>query len=289
MTAKSTQKIRIGSYLSYGLTLVVLASSCTFSYAQEDSPRVVHVFVALCDNANQGIVPVPAKLGNGDDPHHNLYWGAMYGVKSFFKRSPHWSLIATVPNPPAPENSKPWRWDGKGTPILERCLFRHTKQKDVYLIADAYRGRHIKQAVSDFLTAVSGQTKSNFVFQSPSGEIEVASHGNAALSVYVGHNGLMDFNLRAFPKKADHQVRDAIILGCVSKPYFREAIEAAGAAPLVWTTGLMAPEAYSLEAVLEAWIAGDTGEICRTRAAEAYHSYQKCGLKAAKRLFVTGF
>lgn len=41
------------------------------------SPRIIHVFVALADNVNQGIVPVPAKLGNGEDPVHNLYWGPL--------------------------------------------------------------------------------------------------------------------------------------------------------------------------------------------------------------------
>jgi hypothetical protein len=47
---------------------------------------VIHVFVALCDNKYQGIVPVPAKIGNGQDPLNNLYWGAAYGIKSFFKK-----------------------------------------------------------------------------------------------------------------------------------------------------------------------------------------------------------
>jgi hypothetical protein len=36
--------------------------------------RVVHVFVALADNQHQGIIPVPAVLGNGVDPVRNLYW-----------------------------------------------------------------------------------------------------------------------------------------------------------------------------------------------------------------------
>lgn len=30
--------------------------------------RTIHVFVALCDNEHQGIVPVPEIFGNGDDP-----------------------------------------------------------------------------------------------------------------------------------------------------------------------------------------------------------------------------
>lgn len=44
----------------------------------------LHVIVALVDNAFQGIVPVPAKIGNGDDAFNNLYWGAAFGVKTFF-------------------------------------------------------------------------------------------------------------------------------------------------------------------------------------------------------------
>jgi hypothetical protein len=38
----------------------------------EGKPVVVHVVVALCDNANQGIAPVSKALGNGLDPKSNL-------------------------------------------------------------------------------------------------------------------------------------------------------------------------------------------------------------------------
>ncbi len=54
------------------------------SYSEQQSYRTIHIFVALCDNKNQGIVPVPPILGNGEDPKNNLYWGALYGVKTFF-------------------------------------------------------------------------------------------------------------------------------------------------------------------------------------------------------------
>lgn len=47
---------------------VVFCSSATReSAAQGSTTRTVHVFVALADNQYQGIVPVPPKLGNGDD------------------------------------------------------------------------------------------------------------------------------------------------------------------------------------------------------------------------------
>lgn len=32
--------------------------------------KTIHVYVALCDNVYQGIVPVPKTIGNGDDPRN---------------------------------------------------------------------------------------------------------------------------------------------------------------------------------------------------------------------------
>jgi len=57
------------------------------------------VFVALADNEHQRIVPVPKVLGNGDDPARNLYWGAAFGVRTYFKNSRDWKELAVVDNP----------------------------------------------------------------------------------------------------------------------------------------------------------------------------------------------
>jgi hypothetical protein len=51
----------------------------------------------------------------------------------------------------------------------------------------------------------------------------------------------------------------------------------------------MAPEAYTLESSLEGWIDRESGDQIRDRAAAAYDKYQKCGFKAAHRLFVSGW
>lgn len=45
----------------------------------QTGPRLIQVFMPLANNAHLGIVPVPAALGNGDDPGRNLYWGAAFG------------------------------------------------------------------------------------------------------------------------------------------------------------------------------------------------------------------
>ena len=100
--------------------------------------KAIHVFVALCDNQHQGIVPVPKQLGNGDDPANNLYWGALYGTKAFLKRSKDWTVVATQKRP--------------SEQVLERVIFRHSAGQ-AYLVADAYRGCEIKKAVGDFLDA----------------------------------------------------------------------------------------------------------------------------------------
>jgi hypothetical protein len=62
------------------LTLfLLLACGFPLSLRAQSLPCTIHVFVALADNKNQGIVPVAAILGNGEDPQHNLYWGSAYG------------------------------------------------------------------------------------------------------------------------------------------------------------------------------------------------------------------
>jgi hypothetical protein len=113
--------------------------------------------------------------------------------------------------------------------------------------------------------------------------------GSADLVAYIGHDGLMDFTLPSAPVKRDERERDAIILACASKQYFADLLKPTGATPLVWTTNLMAPEAYVLAAAVEGWIRKESDEQIRARAAKAYDSYQNCGLKSANALFATGW
>jgi hypothetical protein len=143
----------------------------------QSQPRTIHVFVALADNKNQGIVPVAAKLGNGEDPEHNLYWGSAYGVKTYFSRSTDWQLIVSRQKP-KPE-------------ILERCIFKHRSQ-NVYLIADAYQGSKIKQTIVDFLQAAAGGETESVPVKTGEQTLTLNARGGADLVAYAGHDGLMD-------------------------------------------------------------------------------------------------
>lgn len=234
--------------------------------------RMAYVVVALCDNVHQGIVPVAPALGNGDDADRNLYWGARFGVRTHFNASREWQLVSDVRDP-SPK-------------VLERLVYKHRTQ-DAYLVADAYRGSEIRQATADFLNAASGNTNPT---------VEVAGHtyglskGAAAhLLAYVGHDGLMDFELTYMPKQRDDLRRDAVILACISKKYFAPPLKESGANPLLWTTNLMAPEAYVLKAALDGWLVNEDGERVRERAAKAYNTYQSCGINSARALFATGW
>ena len=236
----------------------------------QNSSKVIHVLVALCDNENQGIVPVPAFLGDGEDTKTNLYWGAAYGLRTYFSKSAKWEKVLEVENPK--EN------------VLQRIVFKY-KNKDVFLIADAYRGSKMKETIDDFFAATSGAKLENVKV----GDKLLQISGSANLIAFVGHNGLMDFNLENQPEKKDDEKREAIILACASKQYFAGHLKKTSAAPLLWTSNLMAPESYILHDALEGWIGGETDEQIRARAAAAYSKYQKISLKSAKNLLVTGW
>lgn len=234
----------------------------------DTSNKTIHVLVALCDNKYQGIVPVPPKIGNGQDPDNNLYWGCAFGVRSYFKNSSNWILLK--------------RYFIDSTK-LERLVFKHRKDK-FYLVADAYNGKDIKKCTIDFLQSCSGQLKDTLNINGTT----IGINGNSKLISYIGHDGLMDFRLTETFANTDNKVRDAIILACISKKYFSNHLTPTKANPLVWSTGLMSPEAYTLHDALESYIKNDPIENIRTSAAKAYSKYQKCSEKAARNLLVSG-
>lgn len=235
----------------------------------DTSIKTIHLFVALCDNKYQGIVPVPEKVGNGQDPNANLYWGCGFGIKTYFKKSKEWTLIKEI----------------KSDEVrLERLIFKH-HSKPYYLVADAYDGKYIKQCTTDFLKSSCGQFKDTLHVNNRT--IGVA--GNADLVGYIGHDGLMDFKITEDFKNTDNKKRDIIILACYSKTFFSKHLGAANINPLVWTTGLMCPEAYTVHDAITGYVQQESNQQIRNRAANAYSKYQKCSLKAAQNLLVTGW
>lgn len=237
-------------------------------------PLVAHVIVALCDNLYQGIVPVKPSLGNGQQPHSNLYWGAAFGLKTYLKRT-GWTMVGSPPSP-RPE-------------ILERIVLKRAaslvgRPVELYVVADAWNGKEIRPAIDEFLAFSAGRDAEKVRLD----DSEIDAGGAAHLLAFVGHNGLMDFTLERAPTAAaGAPARSSVVLACSSQPYFVPYLVRGGSFPLLFTTGLMAPEAYTLDAVLMSWFGGQDVTGVHEAAAAAYHRYQKCGLPAARRLFWT--
>lgn len=245
----------------------VLALCAIPFYAQQT--KTIHVLVALCDNKYQGIVKVPKGIGNGQDPHSNLYWGCGYGIRTYFKKSGDWKEVHR---------------EKVDSVRLERIVFKH-KTNDYYLVADAYNGKYIKDCTIDFLNSSSGNKKDSLKV----GEKTIGLNGKAKLVAYIGHNGLMDFSLPNTFQNKDGEIRDAIVLACASKQYFTPYLKSAKATPVLWTTHLMCPEAYTLYDALKVYMRGEGNMAVREAAAAAYNKYQKCGIKGARGLLVTGY
>jgi hypothetical protein len=232
--------------------------------------RVVHVFVALCDNASQRIQPVPAKIGNGDDPANNLYWGCDDGVRTVFSRSKAWKRVSAA-DP-----------DGDG-PILERLVF-YNAAANAWLVADGYRGKEIKRCLTDYLSAMAGNLK----VDAAAGSRTVAAGGAADLVAYAGHDGLMEFTLETPVPAPGSKPKAAISICCISQAYFTSHMKALKATPLLLTTQLMYPAGQIIHEGVNGWLEGKDGKACVQLAAAAYAKNQKISVKAAAGVFCTG-
>lgn len=220
------------------------------------SAREVRVVIALADNATQGIAPVPAKIGNGDDRENNLYWGCSEALKPVLRRSPEWKLMSSEAN--VTES------------ILERCTFEHKATK-TRLVADVYRGSAIRQATTDFFGHLTG----------------TRAIDDLPLVAYIGHDGLMDFELPANATDGKAGGREAIVLCCMSEKYFGPHLQQIGARPVITTKQLMYPGGFVLKAALDGWFRGENPNAVLGRVAASYASNQGIGLKAARGVFAT--
>ncbi len=212
--------------------------------------KTIGVFVALADNKSQGIVP--AKIGNGDDPEQNLYWGTADGLKGFFDRSKSWKLGDQT-------NAS------NSGDVLRTRTYRHANAP-IVVHARAYKGSSIKKCTLDFEAAVRS--------------------GSYELVVYIGHNGLMDFDLpKPQPATTQRRQTDCAVLCCRSQSYFDPRIKALGGRPILLTTQLMYPGSFLVDAIAEKWTAGAPVTEIRKSAATAYALNQKISTNAALKIF----
>ena len=227
-------------------TLLILTASATCTLA---APKRVAVFVALCDNATQGIAPVPAKIGDGNKPEDNLYWGCTEGLPTCLRASKSWKLLKKeVP---------------ADTRILERCTFADAAGT-MELLVEGWRGREIGPCLTAFETALVS--------------------GNYDLCAYIGHNVLMDGAIATLDKRSAKPV-DAIVLCCQSETYFKKRLLDLGARPILLTTQFMYPGGFLLRDTLPLWAKGNSPADIRSAAGASYARNQKISIKAGTGVF----
>jgi hypothetical protein len=214
---------------------------------QQGRPLRVRVYVALCDNASQGIVPVknPA-ICDGDVPAHNIYWGTRGGL-SGFARAAGFRRIESTPL--------------ASGPIAVRTVWRkRVRSIDVELEGLAYRGREIRTAMLDFVRAVH------------SDDANGASPPHVV--AYVGHNYFLDTSdVRDFREaaRAGGAIAKGIVpLSCLGDQHIRPYITRDRAEILLLNTNLAYPGAWSLGGAIDGLVRRDSARGVRDSAARAF-------------------
>lgn len=238
---------------------------------QQQEPLVIHIFIPLCDNIHQGIVPTTQSLGDGQSIRSNLYWATSSGTKKFFQKHKEWKQI--------------YIQQDIDSSILERVVFERTYQHTkVYLVADAYRGDRMGKTLNDFLAALSMNKKESLSINS---DWSIPISSNADLLIFNGHNGLMDNPTMESWKNSTSRRVDAVINACVSFDYFEEELKEAKAYPLIRTTTLLHPGAYVLTQIIDDWVNLQPQNVIRRKAGRAYCMKHKCG--SGSKVYATGW
>lgn len=237
----------------------------------QNQPLIVHAFIPLCDNDNQGIVPTTKSLGDGLNLKSNLYWATSGGTKGYFKKQADWQMV--------------YNQFDTDTNVLERIVFKHQyNQATVYLVADAYRGDRMEATINDYLAAISNNRQQSIQL-TDSSLLHIA--GKADLIIFNGHNGVMD-NITIKPWINTSSKRTDIVMNaCVSYGYLQAEFMKAGGYPLVRTNTLLYPGAYVLEQIIADWVAGvGPKELC-LNAGRTYCLKHNCG--RGTKVYKTGW
>ncbi|WP_103654352.1 hypothetical protein [Agarilytica rhodophyticola] len=233
------------------------------------SPLVVHATVVLCTNRTKN-----TDICNENKPRTNLYWGAQFGVKTYFNRQKHWQRLSV------PKTS--------GSGYLERVAFKRavkvrSGEVDVYLVADVWRGGDVRKATESFLTMSSGENVEKFKFE----DRTIYAGGESHVTAYLGHNGLANFTLDLDLEK-NTLPNSAIVLGRRTSATFTEPLRSTGTFPLLTTKGVVTPEAYILEAAILSWFSKVSPVDTLNDTAEVYSKYQKASIAWSRKQFVPG-
>lgn len=251
-------------------------------------PLVATVYVALCDNDSQGIVPVKnKKICKGDDAKNNLYWATSGGIWGHAKQQ-HWKRISVEENPTADIAVRAvWKKRFVANGMLREAGVRGGF--DVVLVGTAYRGERIRQTMVDYLKAVN-RDEAEMLNLSDGTTVETG--GKSHVVGWIGHDYFMDEpdvpGLIAATRGAGTLDKGVFGLSCISDHYFRPAIERKNVHILALNTQLTFPSAYTVMGLLRGIAAGMDHKRLHKEAVRAFAEGQQRPAGTLMRVFSYG-
>jgi hypothetical protein len=254
-------------------------------------PLVATVYVALCDNDSQGIVPVKNRsICDGDVPMQNMYWvgdGALAGLAK--KR--RWTSASRV-EAPSGELLIEQIWTATARPGPKLRAAGVVEPFPVVVVGRAYRGDRIHRAFVDYLRAVHDDDASTTKL----GGGELAYGGAGHLVGYVGHDYMMDVQpgspqLREVVEatRGDSALAKGVFaLACAGDAWIRPFISRDNIYVMALNVYLAFPNAWAFDGILDGIAAhGDGAELHRA-AAKGFAKGQACDLGWALKALAYG-
>ncbi len=295
------KKVRVGVWM---VSLFILMCCAKRSFSEEKSiesmyrriaadvqvgkPLVATVYVALCDNDSQGIVPVKnKKICRGDDADNNLYWASSGGLFGH-ARTKGWKRLSVEDNP-TPDIAVRAIWTKK---LFASGMLRKMGVKgsiEVILVGLAYRGERIRQTMVDYLKAVNRDEAEQLTLKD--GRV-IDAYGKSHIIGWVGHDYFMDEPdvPQLILETRGESVLDKGVFGlaCISDEYFRPAIERENVHILALNRQLTFPSAFTILGILGAVAAGKDHLGIHREAVKAFSEGQKRPAGEMMRVFSYG-
>lgn len=237
---------------------------------EQGEPLVATVYVALCDNDSQGIVPVRnPKICDGRRPEANLYWATGGGLEGYLKRA-GWKRVSTLREPR----------DGVAFEVVWRKRYRARGELrdrgvagsfDVYLVSVVFWGDHIHEANIEYLRAVNRDDARTVDVD---GRGELAYGGASHVVGYIGHDYFFDVSdpieLIAPTRGGSELHKGAFALACAGHQLIRPAITRENSHILLLNRQLAFPGAWTVGGLIRGIASGQDGRGIHREAARAF-------------------
>jgi hypothetical protein len=235
-----------------------------------DKPLVATVYVALCDNDSQGIVPTKNRsICNGRRPEANMYWATCGGLKGYLKQD-GWKRVATVEQPrEGVAFEVVWRKRFKARGELRQRGFKGSF--DVFLVGVVFWGDHINEANLEYLRAVNRDAP-RIIHIDGHGDLKCG--GASHLVGYIGHDYFFDVGdpiELIGPTRGDSELhKGSFALACAGHRLIRPAITRDNSHILLLNRHLAFPGAWTVGGLIRGIAAGQDGRGIHREAARAF-------------------